>query len=206
MAIAIVMAGAALLVGLPDAGDAGRLLGTAAGVLFLVGHDVFASETSVRARAVLLFASAAGFAGAWMLMSAALEHASPDSASSVRLAASALPSAALLMVPALIPAQILRGSLMPGLSGGSRYTAVISACGSSGLRRMQAKSFGSRSSIGPPVTMTIGMPRISTRPVDLALHVAAAQPRQARDRERLRPEDRLRCAGARRCRLRRQRL
>ena len=120
MAIAIVMAGAALLVGLPDAGDAGRLLGTAAGVLFLVGHDVFASDTSTRARAVLLFASSAGFAGAWMVMSAALEHASPDSASSVRLAASALPSAALLMLPACIPRKILRGNLMPELSGGSR--------------------------------------------------------------------------------------
>jgi hypothetical protein len=120
MAIAIVIAGAALLVGLPDAGDAGRLLGTAAGVLFLVGHDVFAQDTSTRARAVLLFASAAGFAGAWMVMSAALEHASPDSASSVRLAASALPNAALLVIPACVPRQILRGRLMPWFSGGSR--------------------------------------------------------------------------------------
>ena len=120
MALAIVLAGAALLVGLPDAGDAGRLLGTATGVLFLVGHDVFARDTSIRARAVLLFVSAAGFAGAWMVMSAALEHASADSVSSVRLAASALPNAALLMVPACVPRHILRGSLMPGLSGGSR--------------------------------------------------------------------------------------
>jgi membrane-associated phospholipid phosphatase len=119
MAIAIVMAGAALLVGLPDAGDAGRLLGTAAGVLFLVGHDVFTRDTSVRARAVLLFASAAGFAGAWMVMSAALEHASPDSVSSVRLAASALPNAALLMIPACVPRRILHGSLMPAHSGRS---------------------------------------------------------------------------------------
>ena len=119
MAIAVVVAGGALLVGLPDAGDAGRLLGAAAGVLFLVGHDVFASDTSIRARAVLLFASVAGFAGAWMVMSAALEHASPDSVSSVRLAASALPNAALLFVPACVPRQILRGSLIPGHSGGS---------------------------------------------------------------------------------------
>jgi membrane-associated phospholipid phosphatase len=120
MAIAIVLAGAALLAGLPDAGDAGRLLGTAAGVLFLVGHDVFARDTSIRARAALLLASAAGFAAAWMVMSVALEHASPESVSSVRLAASALPNAALLMVPACVPRQILRGGLMPRLSGGSR--------------------------------------------------------------------------------------
>jgi hypothetical protein len=120
MAIAIVLAGGALLVGLPDAGDAGRLLGTAVGVLFLVGHDVFARDTSLRARAVLLIASAAGFAGAWMVMSAALAHASPDSVSAVRLAASALPNTALLMIPACVPPQILRGSLTPGLSGGNR--------------------------------------------------------------------------------------
>jgi membrane-associated phospholipid phosphatase len=119
MAIAIVLAGSALLVGLPDAGDGGRLLGTAAGVLFLVGHDVFRNETTTRARAVLLFASAAGFAGAWMVMSAALAHASPDSVSSVRLAASALPNAALLMVPACIPRQILRANFMPAHSGDS---------------------------------------------------------------------------------------
>ena len=119
MAIAIVLAGSALLVGLPDAGDAGRLLGTAAGVLFLVSHDVFRREKTTRARAVLLIASAAGFAGAWMVMSAALGQASPDSVSSLRLAASALPSAALLMVPACIPGRILGGSLMPALFEGS---------------------------------------------------------------------------------------
>jgi len=119
MAIAIVLAGSALLVGLPDAGDAGRLLGTAAGVLFLVSHDVFRRETTPRARAALVFASAAGFAGAWMVMSAALGQASPDSASSLRLAASALPNAALLMVPACIPGRILGGSLMPELFEGN---------------------------------------------------------------------------------------
>src|SRR5215208_6079776 len=108
MAIAIVLAGAALPVGLPDAGDAGRLLGTAGGVLFLVGYDVFARGTSIGARAVLLFGSAAGFAGAWMVMSAALAQASPDSVSAVRLAASALPNAALLMVPACVSRYVLR--------------------------------------------------------------------------------------------------
>jgi membrane-associated phospholipid phosphatase len=42
MAVAIVLAGSALLVGVPDAGDAGRMLGTASAALFLVSHDVFA--------------------------------------------------------------------------------------------------------------------------------------------------------------------
>lgn len=120
MAIAIAMAGAALLVGLPDAGDAGRLLGTAIGVLFLVDHDVFRLETSARAKVVLLFASAAGFGAAWMATAALIEQASPDSVSSMRLVASALPSIALLIVPALVPRPLLRGSLIPVLSARSR--------------------------------------------------------------------------------------
>jgi len=116
MAIAIVLAGGALLVGLPDAGDAGRLLGTAMGVLFLVHHDVFRRATSLRARTLLLIAAATGFAAAWMVMSLALEHASPDRASALRLAASALPSAALLIVPAWVPDRLLRGNLTPAPS------------------------------------------------------------------------------------------
>jgi hypothetical protein len=120
MAIALVLAGSALLVGLPDAGDAGRLLGTAMGVLFLVHHDVFRRATSVRACALLLFAAAAGFGAAWSAMSSVLEHASPDSASALRLAASALPNAALLIVPAWIPERVLVGNLTPTPSGDSR--------------------------------------------------------------------------------------
>jgi membrane-associated phospholipid phosphatase len=110
MAIAIVFAGGALLVGLPDAGDAGRLLGTAIGALYLVRHDVFDREVTVAARAVLVIAAAAGFAGAWAVMSAALEQASPDSVSALRLAASALPNAALLIVPALVPVRLYQGT------------------------------------------------------------------------------------------------
>ena len=120
MAIALVLAGAALLVGLPDAGDAGRMLGTGMGVLFLVDHDIFRRETSVRAKAVLVFASAAGFAAAWTVMSAALEQVSPDSASAMRLVASALPSVALLVVPAYVPRPLLRGSLIPEFFARSR--------------------------------------------------------------------------------------
>ena len=108
MAIAVVFAGAALLVGLPDAGDAGRLLGTAIGALFLVRHDVFEREVTVRARVVLTIAAAAGFGAAWAVMSAALEQVSPDSVSAARLAASVLPNAALLIVPALLPSRLMK--------------------------------------------------------------------------------------------------
>jgi membrane-associated phospholipid phosphatase len=108
MAIAIVFAGGALLVGLPDAGDAGRLLGTAIGALYLVRHDVFQREVTVRARVVLTIAAAAGFGGAWAVMSASLREASPDSVSGLRLAASVLPNAALLIVPALLPSRLIK--------------------------------------------------------------------------------------------------
>jgi len=109
MTVAIIMAGGALLVGLPDAGDAGRLLGTAIGVLFLVNHDVFARLKTIRAQAMLIVVAAAAFGGAWMLTSAVLGDAPPDSVSAARLAASALPNAALLIVPALVPSRLLAG-------------------------------------------------------------------------------------------------
>jgi hypothetical protein len=112
MTVAIVLAGAALLVGLPDAGDAGRLLGTAIGVVVLVHHDVFEFALSVRARIILLAAAALGFAAAWGLMTMVLREADPSSASALRLAASALPNAALLVVPAFLPRRLLTGSLV----------------------------------------------------------------------------------------------
>ena len=120
MTVAIVLTGAALLVGLPDAGDAGRLLGTAIGVLFLVHHDVFRRASSGWARLALLTIAAAAFAVAWVVMSAALAHTSPSSASALRLAASALPNAAVLIVPACIPAWLLHGRLVAAPSRGSR--------------------------------------------------------------------------------------
>jgi len=108
MTVASVLAGGALLVGLPDAGDAGRLLGTAIGVLVLVHHDVFESATSRSARGILLLSSAAGFGVAWWVMSLVLRHADPSSASALRLAASVLPNAALLIVPAYLPRRIVQ--------------------------------------------------------------------------------------------------
>jgi hypothetical protein len=109
MAVAVVLAGGALLAGLPDAGDAGRLLGTAAGTLFLVTHDVFTRVTTPRSRVVLVTASAVGFGAAWMVMRAALGDAPPASISAVQLAASAVPHASLLIVPALVPLRLLTG-------------------------------------------------------------------------------------------------
>jgi membrane-associated phospholipid phosphatase len=110
--VAAVLAGTALLVGLPDAGDAGRLLGTAIGVLVVVNHDVFEFALSVRARAILLASAAGAFAAAWGLMTMALNDADPSSAGALRLVASVLPNAAVLIVPALLPRRILADSLV----------------------------------------------------------------------------------------------
>jgi membrane-associated phospholipid phosphatase len=109
MTVAILLAAGALLVGLPDAGDAGRLLGTAIGALVLVHHDVFELATSRRSRLILLLAAASAFGAAWGLMSLVLRHADPSSASALRLAASALPNAALLIVPACLPRRFVEG-------------------------------------------------------------------------------------------------
>jgi membrane-associated phospholipid phosphatase len=119
MTVAIVLAASALLVGLPDAGDAGRLLGTASGALFLVSHDVFVRLTAVKARIMLTVIAAVAFTVAWVTMALALDYASASSASALRLAASALPNAAVLIVPACIPARLLRGPLMPEVSTGT---------------------------------------------------------------------------------------
>ena len=119
MTVAIVLAAGALLIGLPDAGDAGRMLGTASGALFLVSHDVFARLSTVKARIMLVVIAGVAFAVAWVVMSLGLRLAAPSSASALRLAASALPNAALLIVPACIPARLLRGPLMPELAPGT---------------------------------------------------------------------------------------
>ena len=119
MTVAIVLAGSALLLGLPDAGDAGRMLGTASGALYLVSHDVFTRLSTVKARIMLVVIAAVAFGVAWALMSLGLRAASPSSVSALRLAASALPNAALLIVPALVPARLLRGPLIPELSPGT---------------------------------------------------------------------------------------
>lgn len=102
MTIALVFSGSALLVGLPDAGDAGRLIGTAVGVVFLTHYDRLQGADDVRSRAVRVVVAAGAFAAAWAVMTAALSYASPSGASAIRLAASALPNAAVLVAPALV--------------------------------------------------------------------------------------------------------
>ena len=107
MTVALALASGALLVGLPDAGDAGRLLGTAIGALVLVHHDVFEAAISRRARFILLLAAMFGFGAAWGVMTLVLRETDPSGVSALRLAASALPNAALLIVPAYLPRAVV---------------------------------------------------------------------------------------------------
>ena len=113
-AVAAVLAGTALLLGLPDAGDAGRLLGIAVGVLVLVNHDVFEFARTPRARAMLLGSASAGYAAAWGLMTLAIDGEDPSRTSALRLVASALPNAALLIAPALVPRRFVAETLARG--------------------------------------------------------------------------------------------
>ena len=103
MVIACVLAGSALLVGLPDAGDAGRLLGTATGILVLVGRDAFEFGRTRIARAMLLTTAGAAFGAAWWVMTALLNDLENSSVSAMRVAVSALPNTALLLAPAFLP-------------------------------------------------------------------------------------------------------
>ena len=119
ISVATVLAGGALLVGLPDAGDAGRLLGTAIGVLVLVNHDVFEFGWSIRARVLLVLSAAMGYGAAWGVMTLVLKETAPSSVSALRLAASALPSAALLIVPALFPRRLMKEAVATSPTRGS---------------------------------------------------------------------------------------
>jgi hypothetical protein len=111
MAVALALAGAALLVGLPDAGDAGRLLGLALGLLVLVHHDVFEFALSKGTRALLVLTAAGAFAAAWGVMRLVLDAAEPSGVSALRLAATALPNAALLVVPGLLARRLTGAAL-----------------------------------------------------------------------------------------------
>jgi hypothetical protein len=119
MTVAAVFAGGALLVGLPDAGDAGRLLGTAIGVFVLVNHDVFALAVSTRARVILVATAAVAFGAAWWVMDLVLNAAQPSSISALRLAASTLPSAAVLIAPAMLPRRLIAETAATRASRGS---------------------------------------------------------------------------------------
>ena len=103
MAVALVLCGGALTVGLPDAGDAGRLLGMAAGVLVLVESRVFEFARSRSHCAILLATAGAAFGAAWWVMTLLLNELQPSGVSAMRLAVSALPNAALLIVPTWVP-------------------------------------------------------------------------------------------------------
>ncbi len=83
MTVAIVLAACALLLGLPDAGDAGRMLGTRAARCTCVSHDVFTRLSTVKARIMLVVIAGVAFGVAWVVMSLALRVAAPTSVSAL---------------------------------------------------------------------------------------------------------------------------
>lgn len=116
LAIAIACAGATLVVGVPDARDAGRLLGLSLGILPLLKRDPFEIALTPGGRAILLAGAIVGFAVGWLVMRLVMDAADASTLRAMRLAASALPSAAMLIVPAYLPRRLLQaGSIPPAL-------------------------------------------------------------------------------------------
>jgi membrane-associated phospholipid phosphatase len=106
MAVAVALAACALIAGLPSTGDAGRLVGLSAGLLFLVNHDLFAPAGSIRGRVLLLTSAALGFGLVWWLTTFVPRDEVLSRASALRLVFSALPTAAMLILPAMLPRRL----------------------------------------------------------------------------------------------------
>jgi hypothetical protein len=75
----------------------------ATGVFFLVESRVFEFARSRGHRAILLVTAGAAFGAAWWVMTLLLDQLQPSGASAMRLAVSALPNAAFLIVPTWVP-------------------------------------------------------------------------------------------------------
>jgi membrane-associated phospholipid phosphatase len=106
MVIAAALAVSALIAGLPDTGDAGRLVGLSAGLLVLVNHDLFTPAGSIRGRVLLLMSAALGFGVVWWLTTLVPREEVLSRASALRFVVSALPTAAMLIVPAMLPRRL----------------------------------------------------------------------------------------------------
>lgn len=103
---ALAAAMCALIAGLPDAGDAGRLAGIALGLTLLVRRELFDGH-SIRGSVLMVLTAAAGFAIVWGLTAIVPIEGADSRASAWRLVAAALPSAAMLMAPALLPRRLV---------------------------------------------------------------------------------------------------
>jgi membrane-associated phospholipid phosphatase len=97
--VATALAMIALLTGYPDVADSGRLLGIACAAMVVAQHDLVDLPGAWRARALLVLFAAAGFAAAWMIVTFGLDHAGVLDTRGGRLAASAVPAAAMLLIP-----------------------------------------------------------------------------------------------------------
>ena len=102
---ALVAAGlvvAALIAGRPDTGDAGRLLGLAVAVACLTRFGILQLPSRPTARAGLVTIAAISYGLVWAALTFGLQPSRAPASHGPRLAASALPAFALLVVPAAI--------------------------------------------------------------------------------------------------------
>jgi hypothetical protein len=89
----------ALVAGRPEVGDAGRLLGIAVAVLVLMRLGIRNLPPRWTTRAGLVVGAAAGYGVMWAALTFGLQAAGYRSSPAGHLAASALPAAAMLLVP-----------------------------------------------------------------------------------------------------------
>jgi len=98
--VAAALLGAALIAGRPDVGDAGRLAGIALAVLLLTRSGMVRLPPRPLARARLVTIAAASYALVWAALTFGLPPSRGPASAGSRLAASALPAFAMLVVPA----------------------------------------------------------------------------------------------------------
>ena len=100
--VAAALLGTALIVGRPDVGDAGRLVGMAGAILLLTRLAMVHLPPRPMARAGLVMTAAISYGLVWAALTLGLPASRVSASTASRLARSALPAFAMLMVPAAI--------------------------------------------------------------------------------------------------------
>lgn len=98
---ALGIATVALVAGTPDSGDAGRLLGLAAGTALLSNRSGLSESPPWRVRCPRLVLAAGGFVFTWLVVMRTLQSVGSLNVTWGRLVAIALPTAVMLVLPAL---------------------------------------------------------------------------------------------------------
>ena len=100
--VAAVLLASALFAGRPDIGDTGRLAGMAIAVLLLTRSDLVHLPSRPLTRAALVTLAAVGYVLVWAALTFGLPSARAPVSTGRRVATSALPAFAMLVIPAAI--------------------------------------------------------------------------------------------------------